>query len=308
MNICVCLRVAVCVCIVNCCYCFYIADVYPVFSCVGVGVRVCLCEDFILCRGKRSKKVISAITQWCVVGTADKHWAYSVQKSLHCLRLGSIFCDIIVNCLWFSITRKQPTYARISPSLFGDGGSNTETTMIFIYINKTLYKPIKLTQCVCENENENETDGGGEAGSGETKYLSHRMGIDGTRMKRNPHIQCTMYIMCCLLCTVHALRTCRKYYVFKMFFISLLNGAVYKMESESIAICVYATYPNALIDKIVSFALFAPSCASSRSSPIHPNWFCCLHVRKSYPSTATAWMVWLVVVIFPQNSWNQHKW
>lgn len=42
--------VCVCVCMWNCCYCFYIADVYPAFSCVRV------CEVFILCRGKRSKR------------------------------------------------------------------------------------------------------------------------------------------------------------------------------------------------------------------------------------------------------------
>lgn len=39
--------------------------------------------------------------------------------------LGSNFCDIDVKTLWLSITRKQLMYERTSPSLFGDGGSNT---------------------------------------------------------------------------------------------------------------------------------------------------------------------------------------
>lgn len=67
---------------------------------------------------------------------------------------------------------------------------------------------------------------------------------------------------------------------------------------------VKKTYPNASNDRIVLFAWFVPSYASSRSSPVHPNSFCCLHVQMSCLSTATAWMVLPAVVVFPQNSWN----
>lgn len=50
-------------------------------------------------------------------------------RPAYCLRPGSIFCDIIVRILWFSITRRQLMYERTSPSLFGDGGSSTVIEM-----------------------------------------------------------------------------------------------------------------------------------------------------------------------------------
>lgn len=69
----------------------------------------------------------------------DLHWSQFMHLieaiplcsngAAYCLRPCSIFCDIIVRILWFSITRRQLMYDRTSPSLFGDGGSSTATKM-----------------------------------------------------------------------------------------------------------------------------------------------------------------------------------
>jgi hypothetical protein len=42
-------------------------------------------------------------------------------------RRGSSFWDMPVNTLWLSMVRKQLMYDRTSPSLFGVGGSKTES-------------------------------------------------------------------------------------------------------------------------------------------------------------------------------------
>lgn len=128
----------------------------------------------------------------------------------------------------------------------------------------------------------------------ESPIIGIAMGRERREKKEHTmyNVQYKMYIVfmcnglhtrCVYLRVVHNTHAENIFYVFKMFFISLLLKDV---KERAYNMC--ATYPNALIGKIVSFALFAPSCASFRNSPNHRDWFCCLHVQKSYPLIAMA--------------------
>jgi hypothetical protein len=48
-------------------------------------------------------------------------------------RRGSSLVDMPVNTLWLSMVRKQLMYERTSPSLFGVGGSKTESEVKKIF-------------------------------------------------------------------------------------------------------------------------------------------------------------------------------